>query len=39
MANYVYGILTMGVLTKAYTIVDANVPNSLWYWIDLALPF
>ena len=40
MVNYVYGVLTMGVMVKMYDIVDANVPNNLWYWIDTyLLPF
>ncbi len=38
MANYLYGAVTVGFLAQAYAIIDVNVPNSLWYWIDLVLP-
>ncbi len=39
MANYIYGAMTFGALIQAYVIVDTNVPNNLWYWIDSVIPF
>lgn len=39
MLNYVYGFVTMGIMVVMVDIVDGNVPNDLWYYIDLHLPF
>lgn len=37
--NYIYGALTAASLSIGVSIADAMVPNDLWYWIDLYLPF
>lgn len=39
MMNYIYGFVTMGIMVVMVDIIDGNVPNSLWYYIDLYLPF
>lgn len=39
MVNYVYGAATMFLFSTAIGVVDQNVPNSLWYYINLYLPF
>jgi hypothetical protein len=39
MLNYFYGFVTMGIMVAMVDIIDGNVPNNLWYYIDLYLPF
>ena len=39
MTDYIYGAATVFVVTTMVGIIDANVPNDLWYWVDLYLPF
>lgn len=39
MANWIYGAATMFVFSTAVEVIDDNVPNSLWYWVNLYLPF
>ena len=39
MMNYIYGFVTMGIMVVTVDIIDGNVPNNLWYYIDLYLPF
>ncbi len=39
MTQYIYGAVTMLFFSAAIAIVDQNIPNSLWYYIDLYLPF
>ncbi len=39
MANYLYGLATMAVIGAMVNIIDDNVSNDLWYWVDLYLPF
>ncbi|GJL85113.1 MAG: hypothetical protein DHS20C02_08880 [Micavibrio sp.] len=39
MSNYIYGMATFAVIGAMVSIIDANVPNNLWYWVDLYVPF
>lgn len=39
MTNYLYGLGTMGLIGAMVNVIDQNVPNNLWYWLDLYLPF
>ncbi len=39
MSNYIYGMATFAVISGMVSIIDANVPNDLWYWVDLYSPF
>lgn len=39
MINYVYGAVTMVMLTTMVQMIDSHIPNSVWYYVDLALPF
>jgi hypothetical protein len=39
MANYVYGIATSATVISMVGIINDNVPNDLWYWATLYLPF
>ncbi len=39
MSGYVYGASTMALLGVMVNVIDDNVPNSLWYYVDLYLPF
>ncbi|HRC27087.1 MAG TPA: hypothetical protein PKX87_06625 [Alphaproteobacteria bacterium] len=39
MTNYIYGVATMFLFSTAIGVVDQNISNSLWYYIDLYMPF
>lgn len=39
MLNYIYGAVTTISLITMVEMIDSNVPNNLWYWLDLYLPF
>ena len=39
MIDYLYGAETAAFVMAAFSVVDENIPNSLWYYIDLMLPF
>lgn len=39
MVNYIYGAATMFLFSTAVEVIDDNVHNSLWYHINLYLPF
>ncbi len=39
MSGYLYGISTMAVLVVMVNVIDSSVPNNLWYYVDLYLPF
>lgn len=39
MFNYAYGAATAVVIIAMADIIDANVPNSLSYWVGLIIPF
>lgn len=39
MANTIMTISTLAVLALSVDYIDTHVPNGLWYWIDLHLPF
>ena len=39
MTNYVYGAVTMVMLTTMVQMIDSNIPNSVWYYVGLVLPF
>jgi len=39
MLNYVYGSATTLTVITMMEIIDMNVPNSLAYYIEMALPF
>ncbi len=39
MVNYMYGILTSATVISMLNIINEAVPNDLWYWATLYLPF
>lgn len=39
MSEYIYGAATMLMFTTAVNIIDKNIPNSLWYYFRLYMPF
>lgn len=39
MSNYLFGAATTAVVVTMVDIIDSNVPNNLWYWINLYSPF
>lgn len=39
MKDCVYGAMTLVMLGLTVSIIDAHVPNSLWYYIDYVMPF
>ncbi len=39
MSNYLYGLATMVMIGVMVNVIDDSVPNNLWYYIDLYLPF
>ncbi len=39
MLNYIYGIATSITVFTMASVLDANIPNSLSYYVDLVLPF
>ncbi len=39
MANSIMTLSALGVLVVTLDYIDTNVPNGIWYWIDLQLPF
>lgn len=39
MSQYMFGMITAFCLVTVIDVLDRNVPNSLWYYIDLYLPF
>ena len=38
MLNYVYGFVTSAMVVSAVKLADSELPNGLWYWVDLYLP-
>lgn len=39
MSNYVYGAITMVMLTTMVQMIDSHIPNNVWYYVGLVLPF
>lgn len=39
MQNFIYGTVLAGISFKMFDIIDSNVSNGLWYWVDLYIPF
>lgn len=39
MVNYLFGAATTATVFAMVNIIDSNVPNDLWYWLDLYTPF
>jgi hypothetical protein len=39
MSDYIYGAATMFLLSVTVSIIDKNIPNNLWYYVDLYIPF
>ena len=39
MLNYIYGALTTISVITMVDMIDRNVSNDLWYWVDLYMPF
>lgn len=39
MSEYVYGAITSTVIFVMVGVIDNNIPNDLWYYIDTYLPF
>lgn len=39
MSNYLYGAATTAVIVLMVNVIDSNVPNDLWYYINSVLPF
>ena len=39
MLDTVYAIALGGVIVQLWNMVDANVPNGLFYYISLYVPF
>ena len=39
MANYIYGLVTTVTVVAMADIIDSNIPNNLWYYVDLYMPF
>lgn len=39
MWNYFIGIATTLIAVTMYEIVDAGVPNDIWYWVSTYGPF
>lgn len=39
MINYIYGIATSATIITMVDVIDRNVPNNIWYWLDLYSPF
>lgn len=39
MPNFVYGAISMFLLTAMADVIDSQIPNTLSYYIDLYVPF
>ena len=39
MSNYFYGIATAGLVMTIFDMIDTQVPNGLWYYVNLYAPF
>lgn len=39
MFNYLFGAATAATVFTMMNVIDANVPNNLWYYVDLYMPF
>ena len=37
MINFIYGAVTTATVVKMIDVIDTNVPNNLWYYVDTYL--
>ncbi len=39
MTNYIYGSATVALMVGMMDMIDTHVPNGLYYYVDLMMPF
>ncbi len=37
--TYLYSAMTLAMVSMTVSIVDRHIPNSVWYYVGLCLPF